>query len=216
MITAIGAGMGIATVQALMPAFIKRHFGANTGRMIGFYSSAIVGGAVIAAAFSAQLASTLGWTQALSLWGYIAIAGLALWWAINARIRDRNTHPATATTTHSPYWKHHRSWSLLLFFGLGTGAFMLILAWLPAFYVSLGKSPEFSGYLLASFTLIELITAFVISGVIHHYPDRRGPLLVSLTLVIGGRRACWYRPWRWPGWQPHCWGRASACYSRCR
>jgi CP family cyanate transporter-like MFS transporter len=42
-VTAIGAGIGIATVQALMPAFIKRHFGGGTGRIIGFYSSAIVG-----------------------------------------------------------------------------------------------------------------------------------------------------------------------------
>lgn len=187
MMTAIGAGIGIATIQALMPSFIKQHFGADTGRIIGFYSSAIVGGAVIAAASSAELANYFDWIQALVFWGIPAIIGLVLWSLVQLSLKNTNQLPTPAINQNTAYWNNNsRSWSLLLFFGIGTGAFMLILAWLPAFYVSLGKSPALSGYLLATFTLIELITAFIISSIIHRFPDRRGPLLASLILVIIG------------------------------
>jgi len=185
-ITAIGAGIGIATVQALMPAFIKRSFSIDAGRIIGFYSSAIVGGAVVAAATTAEFAHFFGWVNALTFWGVPAITGLALW--LFMQTTHNNNQPAAATNTapNTHYWQHSRSWSLLVFFGIGTGAFMLILAWLPAFYVALGKSQEFSGYLLASFTLIELVTALIISTYINRYPDRRAPLLIALILVIAG------------------------------
>jgi CP family cyanate transporter-like MFS transporter len=114
------------------------------------------------------------------------MVGLIFWLFIQPKIKNKAQAPGTSTTGRVTYWNNSRSWSLLFFFGVGTGAFMLILAWLPAFYVSLGKSREFSGYLLASFTLIELITAFIISILINRYPDRRGPLLLSLMLVIAG------------------------------
>jgi CP family cyanate transporter-like MFS transporter len=41
--TAILGGMGIATVQALMPAVIRRHYGARAAGMMGLYSTAIMG-----------------------------------------------------------------------------------------------------------------------------------------------------------------------------
>ncbi|MBB1486162.1 MFS transporter [Oceanospirillum sediminis] len=186
LITAICAGLGIAMVQALMPAFIKRHSGSNTGRMIGFYSAAIVAGAAVAAASTAKLAQYSNWISALSFWGYLALAGLALWLVMLNSIAHSEPEQSREVEEKIAYWKKQRSWSLLFFFGIGTGAFMLILAWLPPYYTSLGETQVFSGYLLAGFTLIELVTAFLISGLIHRYPDRRGPLVLSLTLVISG------------------------------
>lgn len=185
MITAIGAGVGIATIQALMPAFIKHHFGHNTGRIIGFYSSAIVGGAVLSAAGTAEMANYFGFTQALAFWGIPALIGLFFW--LFMRPHTKAHHQTTSSNNNRiSFWKNSRSWSLLLFFGIGTGAFMLILAWLPPYYVEQGATREFAGYLLASFTLVELVTALVISTFIHRYPDRRGPLLLCLIIVIMG------------------------------
>ncbi len=185
-LTAVAAGMGIATVQALLPAVIKRSFGVDTGRIIGFYSSAIVGGAALAAASSAQLANYVGWSEALAFWGVPALLAMVLWLFAGGDSNEAEQIAAMPRVEKIPFWWNARSWSLLFFFGIATGAFMLILAWLPPFYVALGKSREFAGYLLAGFTVVELITALIISSIIHRYPDRRGPLVASLMTVIAG------------------------------
>lgn len=181
-LSAITVGIGIAMVQALIPAFIKRRYGTDSGRIIGFYSSAIVAGAVLAAGASAELANALGWKAALAFWGIPALLALVLWLSLQNRAANNNGQGTAAVA----FWKYRRSWSLLFFFGIGTGAFMLVLAWLPPFYVALGESREYAGYLLAGFTLVELLTAVLISTYINRYPDRRGPLLASLLTVIAG------------------------------
>jgi CP family cyanate transporter-like MFS transporter len=77
--TAILGGMGIATVQALMPAVIRRHYGARAAGMMGLYSTAIMGGALLASFASPRIAPHGGWPVALGLWGGPALLGMGLW-----------------------------------------------------------------------------------------------------------------------------------------
>ena len=51
-VSAIAAGVGIAMIQALMPALIKSRFSDNVSLFMGLYVTAIMGGAALAAAFS--------------------------------------------------------------------------------------------------------------------------------------------------------------------
>ena len=74
----------------------------------------------------------------------------------------------------------------MLFFGVGTGAFTLVLAWLPPYYTSLGQSRAYSGYLLAGVTLAEVAASLAVSAFIARFPDRRGPLVVVLTSITAG------------------------------
>ena len=77
--TAALGGLGIALVQALLPAFIKRHFPARAGQLMGFYTTGIMGGAAIAAASASPLAQSLGWQALLALWALPAVAAALLW-----------------------------------------------------------------------------------------------------------------------------------------
>jgi CP family cyanate transporter-like MFS transporter len=85
-----------------------------------------------------------------------------------------------------PFWRIGRCWSLLLFFGIGTGAFMLAMAWISPFYIGLGLSKGVAGWLLSVLTVVEALTALVLSMVINRFPDRRGLLVASLLLVAVG------------------------------
>jgi MFS transporter, CP family, cyanate transporter len=187
--TAAGAGIGIAIVQALAPGFIKRNFIANTGRAIGLFSTGIVAGAALGAASAAGLADKFGWAFALASWGIPALLAVAFWFVASrpAGSEERAASTVQAATVKAPaLWRSRRSWSLLIFFGIGTGAFMLVMAWLPPFYVELGQSRQNAGYLLAGLTFVESLTALGLAAVIHQFPDRRGPLITCLVLVLAG------------------------------
>ena len=77
-------------------------------------------------------------------------------------------------------------WLLLIFFGIGTAAYTLILAWLPALYIAAGWSARSSGYLLAGLTLTEVAAGFMVSLVVHRFSDRRPLLMLVLLLLLAG------------------------------
>ena len=179
--TAALGGLGIALVQALLPAFIKRHFPARAGQLMGFYTTGIMGGAAIAAASASPLAQSLGWQALLALWALPAVAAALLWRRAAASRVDVASGAGASLPVGSP-----RAWLLMVFFGIGTGAYTLVLAWLPPFYTELGWSAADSGLLLGGLTLVEVLAGLVISSVIHRFPDRRILLLAVLLSVLAG------------------------------
>ncbi|UVC32052.1 MFS transporter [Pantoea sp. SOD02] len=179
-ISALVAGSGIGLIQALMPAQIKRHFGAKAGTLMALFTTGIMAGAAIAAASAAPLANAQGLALTLAIPVVPAIIALLLWLTISRGIAPiRSNQPARAA-------RSTRAWLLMIFFGIGTGAYTLVLAWLPPFYMQHGWQPEQSGYVLGALTLTEVAAGFVLSALIHRFRDRRRPLLVVLTLILLG------------------------------
>jgi CP family cyanate transporter-like MFS transporter len=179
--TAALGGLGIALVQALLPAFIKRHFPEKAGQLMGFYTTGIMGGAAIAAASASPLAQSWGWNALLALWALPAVAAALLWRRAAASRVDVAGGAGASLPVGSP-----RAWLLMVFFGIGTGAYTLVLAWLPPFYTELGWSAADSGLLLGGLTLVEVLAGLVISSIIHRFPDRRILLLSVLLAVLAG------------------------------
>lgn len=179
--TAALGGLGIALVQALLPAFIKRHFPERAGQLMGLYTTGIMGGAAIAAASASPLAQSLGWQALLALWALPAVAAALLWRRASASRVDVASGAGASLPVGSP-----RAWLLMVFFGIGTGAYTLVLAWLPPFYTELGWSAASSGLLLGALTLVEVLAGLVISSIIHRFPDRRILLLSVLLAVLAG------------------------------
>ncbi len=187
LITATGAGMGIALIQSLMPGFAKRNFGDATGRVIGLYSTGIVAGASIAAGTAAGLSNVLDWTGTLAIWSLPSFAAILLWTIASQRAKSEQLPPSYSNETQSQrFWLSGRSWSLMIFFGVGTGAFMLVMAWIPPFYLGLGTERQHAGLLLSVLTIIEAFTALGVAAFIHHFPDRRSPLIFSLIVTALG------------------------------
>ncbi|WP_370634216.1 MFS transporter [Pantoea sp. DY-5] len=179
-ISALVAGCGIGLIQALMPAQIKRHFGAKAGTLMALFTTGIMAGAAIAAASAAPLANAQGLTLTLAIPVVPAVIALLLWLTFSRGVTPMQSSQAPRTA-RSP-----RAWLLMIFFGIGTGAYTLVLAWLPPFYMQHGWQPEQSGYVLGALTLTEVAAGFVLSALIHRFRDRRRPLLVVLTSILLG------------------------------
>lgn len=177
--TALLAGIGIALVQALVPGWIKQHYPQQSSRLMGLYTTAIMGGAALAAASAAPLAQTLGWQSTLALWGLPALLAGLLWYRCGA-------HPAPQQTAAPVTALNRRAWLLMCYFGIGTGAYTLVLAWLPPFFVQQGWSPQHSGYLLAGLTLTEVIAGLLVAALIPRFHDRRRLLLPVLGMLLAG------------------------------
>ena len=178
--SALLAGCGIGLIQALMPSLIKRHFASHAGTLMALFSTGIMAGAALAAASAAPLASHSGLSIALMLPSLLALIALILW--LRLQPIARNVNPSSVAGTR----RTRRAWLLMLFFGIGTGAYTLVLAWLPPFYMQHGWLATQSGYVLGALTLTEVAAGFILSALIHRSRDRRLPLLAVLTLILLG------------------------------
>ena len=79
-LSAVLAGIGIALIQALMPALIKSRFSDNVSVCMGLYVTSIMGGAAIAASFAPLVMIRTGsWRVGLAIWAALALVALLFW-----------------------------------------------------------------------------------------------------------------------------------------
>ncbi|MDR8730631.1 MFS transporter [Burkholderia pseudomultivorans] len=180
------AGIGIAMVQALLPGFVKAHFAARIGGAMGVYSTSIMGGAVLASVAAPLVAARWGWLAALAGWALPAALAALAWPLASRGDRTVSVRPAAATAVDARASRSPRAWRLALFFGIATGAYTLVLAWLPPYYMRLGWSPTAAGSLLGGVTLAEVVAGLTVSATIDRVPDRRPALHAAIASLLLG------------------------------
>jgi len=178
--TAALSGLGIAMVQALMPAIIRQRGGQRSAGLMGLYSTAIMGGALMASTVAPWVERGWGWATALGVWSVPAVIGVIAWSGCPQAPGQGPSFAALAVH------RQPRGWLLLAFFGLGTGAYTLVLAWLPPFYLQLGWSATASGAMLGVVTLAEVVAGIGVSLWIDRLPDRRPALFLALGASLAG------------------------------
>jgi CP family cyanate transporter-like MFS transporter len=182
-VSAIAAGVGIALIQALMPALIKSRFSDNVAVCMGLYVTSIMGGAAIAASFAPLVMTRSGsWRVGLAIWAALALVALLFW---IAQRRGIPTLPAQAPR-HESFFGNSRAWLLAIFFGLGTASYTCVLAWLAPYYVEKGWSEQNAGLLLGFLTAMEVISGLLTPAIANRSRDRRLVLVVLLGLIMVG------------------------------
>jgi CP family cyanate transporter-like MFS transporter len=196
--TALLGGAGVALIQALVPALIKRQFQQRVALAMGVYSASLMGGGGIAALLSPQVASHFAhWQVGLGIWVLPAMAALLLWACLPLGAGRRNGAPAP----RAGLWNNRRAWLLALYFGLVNCGYMSMVAWLPAYYLQLGWSASQSGSLLAFMTLFQVTAALLMPAQAQRSVDRRPLLGVSLAAQAVGFLGLVL----WPLQNPHLW-----------
>ncbi|MCU0093254.1 cyanate transporter [Pseudomonas koreensis] len=181
--SAVLAGIGIALIQALMPALIKSRFPDNVALCMGLYVTSIMGGAALAASFAPWVMMQTGnWRAGLAVWAFLALLAIPVWWA------SRDTSPDTIRTVvrKESFFTNSRAWLLAIFFGLGTASYTCVLAWLAPYYVEKGWSEQNAGLMLGFLTAMEVISGLVVPAIANRNRDRRLVLGALLGLIIAG------------------------------
>ncbi|NYH25036.1 MFS transporter [Paraburkholderia bryophila] len=84
LLTAALAGVGVAAVQALLPAVMKQRFHARVPLAMGVFSASIMGGGGLGARLSPWVSNALGsWHAGLAVWALPAVVALACWLGLN-------------------------------------------------------------------------------------------------------------------------------------
>ncbi len=197
--TALLAGVAIALIQTLMPAIIKQRFGLKAPLIMGFYVTAIMAGAALAATGTPLLADLLSWRQSLGQWVWLALLALLCWaWRMKpvvTKSAEAEAPPAYA------WWRNGRSWQLAVFFALGTSCYVSVLAFLAPYALELGYSARQAGLLLGFLTLCEVVAGLLFPWWASRHADRRPVIAVLCLLQLVGFTALALFPasalWLW-------------------
>ncbi|AZF04299.1 cyanate transporter [Pseudomonas sp. R5-89-07] len=183
-VSAIAAGVGIALIQALMPALIKSRFRDNVSLFMGLYVTAIMAGAALAASFSPFVQVHTGsWRVGLAIWSALALLALVFWYAQRTALAPL---PPVDSDPQASFFGNRRAWLLALFFGLGTASYTCVLAWLAPYYVEQGWSDQQAGLLLGLLTAMEVVSGLATPAIANRRRDKRGVIAVLLVLIIIG------------------------------
>lgn len=182
--TALLGGAGIALVQALMPAIIKRQAGERMAITMGWYITAIMCGATLSSTLAPILTDTLdSWRHSMASWGLLA-AVAALFWQGNRRglalSAEHSRHSPRPTLVPG------RSAALAVFFALAGTGYVCVLAWLPPYTMDLGFSAVESGYLLGYLTCVEVMAGLLFPSLAQRSSDRRPVIFLVLGLTMAG------------------------------
>lgn len=183
-------GIGIAMAQALIPSFIKGRLVAQSSRVFGFYTTAIMAGAVAASIISPWLLNYWHWNIVLASWILLTLPAIILW----TIIPQHTISNKQITTKSLAAFTFQRAWLLGVFFGLCTGGYTLVLAWLPPYYMSLGWTAIGAGTILAIVTLAEVVAGIIISLIINRFTDRRPLLFIAISCLLIGLIIILYLP----------------------
>ncbi|UTW10440.1 cyanate transporter [Marinobacterium rhizophilum] len=198
LLTAVLAGTGVATVQALMPGVCKRWFAGRIALAMGLYSAALVGGGAMGALLSPAMAHLYtDWRPGLAFWALPALLAWGLWlWRAP---REQDT--AVVALSLRGFFGNRRAWLLALYFGLANSGYASLVAWLPSFYVDEGMDPQSAGSLLAWMALFQAAAALLMPLSVRGSLDRRaglyGVMLLQLLGFAGFALLPQAAPWLW-------------------
>ena len=172
-------GVGVAVGGALLPALVRSRFPDRVGPMTGVYTTALIGGALVAAGVTPLPGS---WRAALAFWALPAAVALTVWWAV------RPSGPAVSPASASSWspWRSRPAWLATVYMGGQSLLFYAVLAWLPARYTDLGWTPRAAGGLLALFSAAQLVTALGLPVLARRDPRPAiaGALLATMVSLV--------------------------------
>jgi MFS transporter, CP family, cyanate transporter len=187
--TAVLAGIGVAAIQALLPAVMKQRFHARVPLAMGVFSASIMGGGGLGASLSPWISRVAqSWHAGLAAWAVPAGLALVCWWVLNRQSSSSRAaeQAASASTVDIRLWRTRRAWTLGLYFGIVNGGYTSLVAWLPAFYQQRGVSVAASGSLLAAMTVFQAVSALLLPLAAASFRDRRPWLLLGLAAQLFG------------------------------
>jgi CP family cyanate transporter-like MFS transporter len=157
-----GVGAGIALLNVLIPAFIKREAPNRVGVLTSLYTMLLNAGAGTGSALAVPVMERTGWDwrQSLAIWLLPASVGIAamLPWVLHQR---RNAGPAIALRKRRGLWGSAVAWQVTIAMGTQSMVFFSVAAWLPTMLQDAGMGEAKAGAMLSIMTMSGLLGSVI-------------------------------------------------------
>jgi len=179
------AGAGIAVANVLLPALVKRRFGARATLVTGVYSVALGLGAALAAGLAVPSEAWFGgsFRGALALWAPVALVAALVWLPL---LRGSDAESGGDAHVRVSLWGDRLAWCVTAYMALLAVQFYSMAAWLPEIYRHEGMSKGGAGALLSLALVVGIPFGFVVGWLAGRLADQR-PIALggSLCVLIG-------------------------------
>lgn len=153
-------GVGIATLNVLLPSAVVANFPTQIGRYTSTYSLAMTIATILASSLAVPIVKATNWQKLILILSVLIVLALVVW--LPNTKQNHVLEPRPADGTHTSIWRNKRAWYLLAYGGLQSLYYYTAMAWLPTMAQQAGLSAEAAGYLSGIFTLITLPLTFVL------------------------------------------------------
>jgi len=179
------AGAAIAVANVLLPALVKRRFGAQATFVTGIYSVALGVGAALAAGLAVPSEGWLGdsWRAALAAWAAPALLAALVWLPLLSGPRSRS---ASAAGIRVNLWRDRVAWSVTAYMALLAVQFYSQVAWLPEIYRHEGMSKGAAGALLSLSLIVGIPCGFIVGALAGRLRQQRSIVWAASALALAG------------------------------
>lgn len=179
----LAAGAAIAVANVLLPALVKRRFGAQATFLTGLYSVALGVGAALAAGLAVPSEAWLGdsWRAALAVWAVPALLSALIWLPLLGG--DARDSGSSTQGVRVSLWRDRVAWSVTAYMALLAVQFYSQVAWLPEIYRHEGMSKGAAGALLSLSLVVGIPMGFVVGALAGRLRDQR-PIAWAAGLIL--------------------------------
>lgn len=183
-IFAVGWGITFPTLPKLISGWFPRRL---LGTASGIYVMGMpIGGTITLALTLPLLFSLGGWKNALLVWGLLALAAAAVWWALVKSNPSTKTQPQSQH--HSSHfsrgvWKNRNLWIASTILFMANVIFFTELGWLPLFFTERGLDSVLAALMVSTLTLGNIVGITSIPSLSDKIGLRK-PFLAGFSLLL--------------------------------
>ncbi len=184
-------GIGIAIINVLMPAVVKREFAGHVPAVTATYTALLAGMGAVSSGVVVPISHldvgghTAGWRSALLVTGaaLLPFALVAWWWAHRgaAGAHDRSR----ARRGRTGIWTDPVAWQVAVYMGLQASMFYMFVTWLAPMSMSLGRSEVVAGVDVMVYQLFSLGGSLLLPLILRGGLERWAPALIPSLAIAG-------------------------------
>ncbi|WP_460948404.1 MFS transporter [Okibacterium endophyticum] len=185
-------GMALALANVLMPAVVRRGFGARVNVMTSLYTALLAGCGAIASGIVVPLShvpmpdgGSWGWRVALLLTGSVVPIAIVLWVLHTRRVPEKRMPPVVRAQRGPTVWRDPVAWQIGFYMGLQSIVFYMLATWLAPYSASTGRSEAVGGADAMIYQLFGIVGALGLSSVLRGGLTRWVPAILPVMSSFG-------------------------------
>ncbi|MFK4835767.1 MFS transporter [Microbacterium sp. ZW T2_14] len=184
-------GIGIAIINVLMPAVVKRDFPSRVAAVTAAYTALLAGlgavssGVVVPISHITVGGDPAGWRFALLVTGAALLPFAIGGWGGAHRGAEHAHVRASVPRGRTGIWSDPIAWLVAVYMGLQASMFYMFVTWLAPLSMSIGRSEVVAGIDVMVYQLFSLAGCLLLPLILRGGLERWAPALIPSLAIVG-------------------------------